>query len=209
MILAACSAVLIETDPRIPTHTLYWVVPVQLLCGGVINLSYDVAVRRRLRAKRAAALQELDREQLRLHHLRSQLCAACGEAAVAVFMEGGAPPPPEMAPPPLLQQLTSCSSLVERQLGAVRALDDSIEETLVPAGPFHLSPRFTVPAFLALAGLFIACTYLHAARPDLLERHAMLRLFTAFFLHGLRVNGGPPVRANEPICMIPCARSVL
>lgn len=76
----------------------------------------------------------------------------------------------------------------------VRSLDESIEETRDRDGirPFHVSPHFTVPAAAVLAVLLVACVSLQTARPDVLERNAMLRLFTAFFLHSLRVNGGPP-----------------
>lgn len=192
VVLVACSAVLIETDPRIPTHFLYWVVPLQLLLGGLINLVYDVTVRKRLRAKKVAALEELRGQQRRLRYLRSQLCHACGD----VFVEGGHPSAAalEMAPPPLLEQLTSCSSLVDTRRQMVRSLDSFIEETLDRHGvrPFHLSPRFTVPAAVVLGALLVACVSLQTAHPDVLERHAMLRLFTAFFLHWLRINGGPP-----------------
>ena len=109
-VIVACSAMLIETDPRIPTHFLYWIVPLQLLVGGLIYLGYDVTVRKRLQAKKAAALEELRDQQRRLRHLRSQLCHICGE----MFVEGEYLPAAalEVAPPPLL--VTSCESEAQR-----------------------------------------------------------------------------------------------
>lgn len=98
--------------------------------------------------------------------------------------------------PPLLER----GALVETQRQMVRSLDESIEKTRDRNGvrPFHVSSHFTIPAAVILAVLLVAFGFLPTVRPDVLERNAMLRLFTTFFLHGLRVNGGPP----KPLPMV-------